>query len=152
MVITSKSPQPNRPVDIMESERISVRNMLSKATTTEQKDVLCAARVSDIVQRRLMPTLSILRAQLEAMRVAGVNVDSLIGAAEQSVQRQFGSLAVDLGTILNLGEANRQEELAADEEEAVLFGQMPHPKLETARQRNRDRGLAPVKAESKTSE
>lgn len=99
-----------------------------------------------------MPTLSILRAQLEAMRVAGVNVDSLIGAAEQSVQRQFGSLAVDLGTILNLGEANRQEELAADEEEAVLFGQMPHPKLETARQRNRDRGLAPVKAESKTSE
>lgn len=137
MVLTSKSPQPNRPTDIMESERISVRNMLAKAPTAADKDNLCTARVSDIVQRRLMPVLRILRAQLEEMRLHGLDVDNLIAAAEQSVQREFGSLAVDLGTILNLGEHNRDEELAADTEEAALFGTLPHPKLAKAKLRSR---------------
>ena len=121
----------------MESERISVRKMLAKAPSAADKDSFCTARVSDIVQRRLMPVLRILRAQLEEMRLHGLDVDNLIAAAEQPVQREFGSLAVDLGSILNLGEGNRDEELAADTEEAALFGTLPHPKLAKAKLRSK---------------
>ena len=119
----------------MESERISVRRLLAKGATKDDKGNLCTARVSEIVQQRLMPSLRILRTQLEEMRLHGLDVDNLIAAAEQSVQREFGSLAVDLGTILNLGEHNRDEELAADTEEAALFGTLPHPKLAQAKLR-----------------